>query len=439
MNKMRIACFILFFVLLELGSMAQPLVAVDSLMQYCKSDLHFNGVVVVADSNKIIYEKVFQKNDALNNEQIKAGTRFRLGSMSKQFTAFLILQLAEKGELSLDDPLAKYFAAFNEEGKRTITIRNLLTHTSGIADYTTLDNFNDQLYYQEDSIVQMIAASPLSFYPGNAYMYCNSNFYLLALIIEKITKKDFNTILNEMIFKKAGMPNSGEEEGKVAGEVKGYMYKNNLPVVAPFIEMKNTKGGGGMYSTAEDLFKWSVFFQRALTKDSVIKKTIQPFTLQDGKNTIYSCGWCLMPGLIFHMGHINGFANLIAIDTTRKQTIIILTNDDYRQLYITMETIRNILHGEITAIKWVANKPLNNLHDYTGTYSIGDLKINIKDTSVLLAGQAFGQTNFLRWFSNDAFFFLDMEGFVKFERDNAGNVARLKSLQDYNWVTLKKE
>src|SRR5205085_2175806 len=158
----------------------------------------------------------------------------------------------------------------------------------------------------------------------------------------------------------------------------------------------------------------------------------------NGTRTIYSCGWCLLPDVIFHTGHINGFASLIAIDTAHSQTIILLTNDDYRQLYITMQTLKDILQQKETHSKWLANKPFNNLADYRGRYSIGDFKINIKDTSTYLESEVSGRKYFLRWFSKDEFFLLDLDGIVKFERDSGGNVVALKSFQNYSWMTFKK-
>jgi CubicO group peptidase (beta-lactamase class C family) len=286
----------------------------------------------------------------------------------------------------------------------------------------------------------MIAISALSFPPSTAYGYSNSNFFLLARIIEKITGKDFGDALNEMVLKKAGMLNSGEEQGNaVKNEATGYLFRNDSTLAAPYIEMKNTKGGGGMYSTAEDLLKWSLFFQHRLAVDTLLKNAIQPFVLSDKTKTIYACGWCLMPDIIFHEGHINGFANLIAIDTAHHQTVILLTNDDYRQLYITMQSLKNILQNNVASNEWTANKPLNNLADYRGAYSIKNFKVNIKDTLNHLEGDAFGQKQFLKRYGNDEFFFLNLEGIIKFERDNARNVIALRSFEDYSWVTLKKE
>jgi CubicO group peptidase (beta-lactamase class C family) len=263
---------------------------------------------------------------------------------------------------------------------------------------------------------------------------------LLAVIIEKVTGKNFKDVLNEMVFKRVGMQNSGEDaDDIVKKEATGYFYNKDSAVAAPYIEMKNTEGGGGMYSTAADLLKWSLFIQRELAKDTLLKLAILPFSLPDGSQSIYSCGWCMMPGFIFHTGHINGFANLLAIDTVLHRTIMLLSNHDYKQLYITMHWVQNILQKKATAISWTNNTPGNNLADYSGAYSIGDFTVNMQDTSNYLEGNAFGQKKLLRWYNSDEFFFLDEEGIVKFEREKSGKVIALRSFQDYHWVELKKQ
>ena len=441
MHKTIKKYFSLFLlIVLATHTIAQQTADISNFMNYCQTNFRFNGVVLLADSNKIVYEHAFGKANMEINENNELNTKFRIGSMSKQFTSFAVLQLIEKGKLSFNDHLAKFIDRFNRPDKQNITIRNLLTHTSGLPDYTDFKNFNEKIYYSEDSLAKMIATSPLVFQPSSAYGYSNSNFYLLSLIIEKITGKDFGDALNVIVLKKIGMSTSGEENGNpIQNEAKGYLFKSDSTSDAPYIEMKNTKGGGGMYSTAQDLLKWSLFFQHRLAVDTFLKNAIQPFDLAGAIKTIYACGWCLMPDVIFHEGHINGFANLIAIDTVRHQTIILLTNNDYMQLYITMESLKNILQNRATNNNWMINKPANNLADYRGTYTIGELRVNLKDTSNLLEGDAFGQKQFLRWFGNDEFFFIDQEGIVKFERGNKGNVIALKSFENYSWVELKKE
>jgi CubicO group peptidase (beta-lactamase class C family) len=429
----------LIAVLSCLAATAQDKASIDTLMQYCHTTLRFNGIVLVASGDNVFYKRAFGKANEENKTENKIDTKFRLGSLSKQFTAFAVLQLVEKRGLSLNDRVSTYISILSKTGKGDITVGDLLRHTSGLMDYTQLKKFDDQMYYRKDSIARMIAAAPLLFKPGTAYSYSNSNYFLLGLLIEKLTGKNFKDVLNEMVLKKAGMQQSGEDVGKVLPNgARGYVYRGDSAFPAPYIEMKNTEGGGGMYSTAEDLFKWSVFFQRSLAKDTLLKNMIHPSLLPDGIENLYSCGWCCMPGFIFHTGHINGFANLLAIDTIHHQTIILLTNHDYKQLYITMESLRDLLENKITANNWMTNKS-PDLKKYNGNYSIGGLTVHIQDSLDYLEGTAFGETHLLRWHNEDEFFFVDQEGTIYFEKDDRGKIVGLKSFQDYSWVSLKKQ
>ena len=418
----------------------QPEKKIDSFMRYCQTQLGYNGVVLIADRNKVIYERAFGKANRETNIDNSLDTKFRLGSISKQFTAFLILQQVEEKRLSLNDRVADFLPAFDQDGKRDVRIFHLLTHTSGLADYTNLKQFNEQVVNSKDSIIHLIASAPLSFNPSSAYSYSNSNFYLLAEIVEKITGRRFSEALNEMITKKAAMTNSGEEEEQsVQNEAKGYITQNGKTIPAPFIDMQNTKGGGGMYGTAGDLLNWSLFFQSKLTSDTVLKNALQPFRLSDETTTIYACGWCLMPDVIFHTGHINGFANLIAIDTIHQYTIVLLTNNSYHQLYVTMQSLRSILNNQVPRIGPKSIRGMGNLSDYSGQYSDGKITVTIKDTLDCIQGTAFGQSQLLRPYTKDEFYFLDSEAIVKFERDPRGQVIALHSFQDYYWTTLKKQ
>jgi CubicO group peptidase (beta-lactamase class C family) len=421
-------------------SFSQQTKSFDGLLNYCRSDFHFNGIVLVTKENKILYKNEFGKADEANNINNTADTKFRLGSLSKQFTAFIIIKLAEEKYISLDDPLSKFIKEFDQPGKKEIKIRNLLNHTSGLADYTALKNFDDRKLYSKDSITQMIADAPLGFTPSSSYAYSNSNYFLLAVIAEHATGKRFKDLLNEIIFSKANMHNSREDvDDKPANAAKGYVYKNDSVTQAPFIEMKNTEGGGGIYSTGNDLLKWSLYFQKQLATDNFLKQTFQPSTLPGSSQNIYFGGWCFFPELIFHEGHVNGFANLLAMDTVRHQTVIILSNHDYKQLYVTMRSLYNIANNNVDAIEWIKNSPAKNLKQYNGDYSVGDLTVSIKDSANYLRGTAFGNTKLLQRYKDDEFFFLGLEGFVRFERGNNGNVIALNSFQDYSWVRLVKK
>ena len=138
MKKIYFSFLPVFF---ALHVIAQQATAITNFMQYCQANFRFNGVVLIAEKDKILYKHAFGKANEETGENNSLATKFRLGSISKQFTAFIVLQLIEQRKLSLDDHLAKYITAFNQPDKQNITIRNLLTHTSGLADYTNFKRF----------------------------------------------------------------------------------------------------------------------------------------------------------------------------------------------------------------------------------------------------------------------------------------------------------
>lgn len=413
---------------------------IDSLFNYCQYQFNFNGVVLAAQKNHIIYERAFGKANVEWNVNHTMESKFRLGSLSKQFTAFIILQLCLQGKLSLNDNIHQYVRGFADAGKPQITIQNLLTHTSGLADYTNLKNFNERLLYPADSIIKMIQQAPAVFSPSKRFGYCNSNYFLLAQIAERITGKTFETLLNDTILHLAGMKDSGEAYNDVLLDKMAYAYliDGRGIVNAPWLEMKNTKGGGSMYSTAGDLFKWSVFFQGELSKNKFLKSAIQPYHLSGGEQTIYSSGWCLFPNLLLHTGHINGFANIMAIDTSQQQTIIVLTNSDYKQLLVTLFCMRDIIQENAHALNWMGHNALTNIAEYAGTYAIGDFAVEIKSEDPDLAVYFPGGKEILRSFIKDEFFFINREHLIKFNRDKSDRIVSLSSFQDYEWTELKK-
>ncbi len=142
--------------------------------------------------------------------------------------------------------------------------------------------------------------------------------------------------------------------------------------------------------------------------------------------------------MLYHTGHINGFANLIAIDTALSHTIILLTNTNYRQLYISFQTIRRTLIGETRPTNWTLPPDASLLNDYAGTYFMEGMRVEIRPQYPDLTGSLAGQIYLLKKFLKDEFFFKDQEGLIRFNRDSAGNVISLSSLEDYKWVELKK-
>lgn len=411
----------------------------DTLLNYMHNKYNFDGVVLVADNNLIIYKKAFGLANRDWNISNTTDTKFRLGSVSKQFIGFVTLKLAEEGKLKLEDPVSKYLPGFNSSEKKNITIQNLLTHTSGVFNYTSMPDFNSMVLYQEDSLVKMIASHKLNFQPSTKYSYSNSNFYLLTVIAEKISGENFETILKEKILTPARMNNSGIEHNDhvLSNRASPYTFTATGFVNGEYIQMDNV--AAGMYSTADDMMSWSLFMQKQIKSDKFLRAALQPFHLVDGTTSIYSCGWCLLPDKMMHQGHINGFANHISIDTLNRYTVIILSNDDFKELFATGKIISSILHGNNEASNYLIQKNSSQqLNEYTGVYALGSDTIFNKVENGELVSYFNGEPLIWKPFAKDEFFCELFEGNILFERNKANVIIGTKSFEDYNWIEYKK-
>ncbi len=437
----RILCAVLILFINQRFCNGQNLdVIIDSLMNFMHNKYYFDGVVLASENDNIIYEKSFGYANREWQISNTPDTKFRLGSISKQFTAYLIIKLLENKVLDLDAPIGKYVTIFNTIDKEPVTIRNLLTHTSGLFDYTSMKEFAPQIIYPHDSILGMISSYPLDFKPGSQYEYSNSNFFVLGCIVENVTGRKFEDILNDKILNPAGMTNTGEDKNQTILNNRASPYARNESgfINSGYIEMENTMGGGGLYSTAGDLLKWSLFFQKELRNDRYLQSLIQPFKLSNGSFTHYSCGWYLSDVLL-HQGHINGFANQLLIDTIHHNTIIILSNNSFRQLFITAKTISDMMLGKKDVSGWLNQKiPGSRLREFEGTY------IHNKDTVEFISdGESiisYYQNHKATWkhFTDDEFFREDFEGNIFFERNKNSEIIGIRSLEDYDFVEYKK-
>jgi CubicO group peptidase (beta-lactamase class C family) len=411
----------------------------DSLLNYMHIKYYFDGFVLVADGNSVIYQKAFGLANRDWNIDNTIDTKFRLGSVSKQFIGFVIIKLAEEGKFKLDDPVSQYISEFNSIDRKNITILNLLTHTSGIFDYTEMRDFNSMVLYPEDSLVRMIASHKLNFKPSDKYSYSNSNFYLLTVIAEKVSEKKFESILTEKILTPAGMNNSGLDHNDyiLSNRASPYIHAGSGFVNGEYIQMGNV--AGGMYSTANDMLRWSLFLQEQLNADRFMKAALQPFHLTDGTISIYSAGWCLLSDRIMHQGHINGFANQISIDTVNHYTIIILSNDDFKQLFVTGKIISVILKRKENPFAWLMQKiPSQSLNEYAGIYVRGRDTIISKNENNILVSYINKRALPMKPFLRDEFFTEPFEGNIQFERNSKSEVIGVSSFEDYKWVEWKK-
>jgi CubicO group peptidase (beta-lactamase class C family) len=282
---------------------------------------HFNSSqpgceVLVAKHGKIIYKKAFGNADLELNVALNPDMVFNLASITKQFTAVAILQLVEQGKISLLDSLQKFIPDFPSKG-HTITIENLLTHTSGIKDYMQIDypnSFMERLDYRPKQLIDSFKNFALEFEPGTKFSYSNSGYYLLGYIIEKITGKRYQSYVQDNLLTPLGLTHTYFDSAGIVipNRVNGYQKDDTVFKNADYWSPTIEYAAGGLISNVDDLFKWhnGLYSYRILKKEN-LQKAFTSFQLKDGTSTDYGYGWFLKTSngikSIAHAGGIPGF------------------------------------------------------------------------------------------------------------------------------------
>lgn len=317
-----------------------PAKADKKLDEYFKG-LHrkrnFNGNVLVAKKGKIIYEGTFGWADYLHRDSLKIKSQFQLASVSKPITGTAVLMLIEQGKLKLSDTVDQFFPDFPYKG---ITIEMLLSHRSGLNNYVY---FSDDIWKEKYKgmsnldVMRLYAEhKPAPYFPPNRqFHYNNTNFMLLATIVEKVSKMPFKTFLQKNIFDVAGMKNSTlyptTEYKKIPADVVGHDRVWRRSVRQDFLD--GTVGDKGVYSTIEDLF----LFDRALRDGLLLEKSTldsayKPRSKLQNQYFGYGLGWRMYVDsvrkeqVIYHTGWWHGFRHIYLRDQKRDITIVILSN-----------------------------------------------------------------------------------------------------------------
>jgi CubicO group peptidase (beta-lactamase class C family) len=258
-------------------------------------------------------------------------TIFQSGSVGKQFTATAVMMLVEEGKLSLDDSIARYFPDAPENWQK-ITVRHLLTHTSGMTDYPR--DFDYRRDYTEDELFKTIKAIPLAFKPGDKWSYSNLGYVTLGILIHKVSGKFYGDFLQERIFKPAGMTTARiiSEEDIIPKRAAGYrLVKGELKNQQWVSPQVNTTADGALYLTVYDMAKWdAALYTEKLLKKSSLDQMWTPVKLNNGKTENYGFGWSLdeVRGhrIIQHGGAWQGFKAYIARYVYDKLTVVLFVN-----------------------------------------------------------------------------------------------------------------
>ena len=290
---MLIRHWIIVFVLFAVTPMAfaqQKAKQIDDLMGRYVDNGKFNGTVLVAENGKLIFKKGYGLANMEWNIPNTPDTKFRLGSLTKQFTAMLIMQLVEQGKLKLEGKITDYLADYPKAAGDKITLHHLLTHTSGIPNYSDLPDYRtfERNRYRPADFIKKFSDLPLEFEPGSAFAYSNSGYILLGAIIEKVTGKPYEKVLQENIFTPLQMHNTGYDVSyKVLPKrASGYERWNLVYENASYMDMSIPYAAGALYSTVEDLALWD----QALYTDKLLSASSKAILFTPYKNG-YAYGW----------------------------------------------------------------------------------------------------------------------------------------------------
>jgi CubicO group peptidase (beta-lactamase class C family) len=286
----------------------------------------YSGSVLISKDEKILFNRGY--NFANREHQVKntPETKFRIGSITKQFTAMAITILQEHGELNVSDNISKFIPSYKYGDQ--IKLHHLLTHSSGIPNITQLPTIKELMKQptNTEKTVRLIMDLEPEVVPGFKFQYSNSGYMLLAYIIEKTTGLSYGEFLRNQIFSPLGMNNSGCDNQKeiISNRAQGYEYDNGI-INAEYIDMSFPIGGGNLYSTTEDLFKWD---QALYTERLVTRESLETIFTSHGFG--YGYGWFINEDqnrkTIYHGGGIVGFKNEIIRYVDDRITIIILNN-----------------------------------------------------------------------------------------------------------------
>jgi CubicO group peptidase (beta-lactamase class C family) len=324
--------------------------AIDTLMTNLHERGQFNGSIIVARDGNVIYRNAFGEANSESHRRLTPTTPSNLASVSKQFTAMAIMILSEQGKINYDDPVSKYIPKLAKcvDG---ITVRHLLTHTSGIPDVGDLDIDHPGL--TETEVLKAIIKQHSQFpKPGLRYQYSNTGYILLAVIVERVSGKSFSDFLQDDIFKPLSMNSTFLDDGSAHNlnfAATGYNQYGEMDEPHPAATGDFTKGDGGIYCTVDDLFKWDqALYTEKLVRQSTLAEAFTPGKVKEGATT-YGFGWNVAvkngEKYVWHTGSTGGFRAFIGRRLGEKSTVIMLTNKGNSQRVEINDAIVNILHG----------------------------------------------------------------------------------------------
>jgi D-alanyl-D-alanine carboxypeptidase len=309
----------------------------DSIMSSIYAHDKPGAAIAIVKNGKVVFKKGYGISDMATNKPIGPSTNFNICSMTKQFTAYCILKLASEKRLSLDDKIDKYFPDFNARVAGKVTIRHLLTHSSGIVDhYGYVDKKLFKEFWDKDALNAIKAVDSVYFPAGSRYRYSNTAFCLLSLIIEQVSGYSFPEYVQNYIFKPLKMNNSGviKPDFNISERAFGYEFENDGYKISDAGESLffSTRGDGGIYTSIDDYMKWIMAIQNGKVLNPGLIKEAQSaqVTINATRNLSYGYGWFVAGSgdykIVFHPGSNGGFRTIVFMIPSKSYSVIIFSN-----------------------------------------------------------------------------------------------------------------
>lgn len=386
--------YILLFLLLNQISKAQN--KRDKLDEIMKSYHHFNmfdGSVLVAENGKIIYKAAFGMANREWNIANTVDTKFMLGSVSKPITAMLMLLQVQKGLINLDKTIADYIPEYSKKNGSKISIRQLLSHTSGMPNYDIIKDFFSKISRQNftrDEYIKLYMDSSMVFKPGTSYYYSSWGYFTLGYIMEKVTGKSYAQLMKDDIFDKLGMNNSGSyyHTQIVNKRASGYDYSLGGYTSADFRDQSNTMGTGDLYSTVGDLFKLHL----AITNNTIINKSLTNEMFTPGiRPWQYGFGWFNQNFKYtptdsvfanYHLGTTEGFLSFLIRIPSTNSLVVFLCNSAPTHFFGIATNLMKVLYDKPVTLKQPVHKILETqLATINGKKAVEEYYKMKKDTA----------------------------------------------------------
>ena len=388
----------------------------DELLTAYYTQHKFSGNVLIAEKGKILFEKSYGMADMAANKPNDAATEFRIGSLTKMFTSTVILELAEKKKLDLDQPVSKYVPAFPQGN--TITIRHLLSHTSGIkGDASPTADL-------KQTVASFKQTEPFG-KPGDQFQYNNFNYMLLGRIAEIASGRSYAALIQSLLLK-AGMTHTGLDTDQRVSQHKATGYRSDPNtaqwVVFPDNKVASASAAGAMYSTQADLLKWAgILLHSPMIKKELFRQMTTPVKADYGLGMIVKQRNGLTE--IGHTGSIPGFIAALMIYPEKELVIILLSNygdTNGRQLTEDLSALALGKAYQLPVEKKIVSADSTDLAKYVGDYKLNDqfhIEVSLQDKKLMALAPGDNEATELSMEANNRFFIRGPEIEIEFGGD----------------------